>query len=124
MTAPGVFPQLLHIALDCALTHLGRTTGEALQIVTPAGPPVGSVLPVSIVNETTYQAANGDLLFQNFAGTAQIDLATGEVTFEGIETFAGGTGRFVNAVGMSELEGGASIFTNLGFYTTKGTFAY
>lgn len=124
LTSPGVFPQQLRIDLDCTLRHLGRTTGVAMQTVSLAGPPIGTILQVSILNETTYQAANGDLLFQDFAGSGEIDLATGDVTFEGTETFAGGTGRFVNAIGSAEAEGSASIFTNLGFYTTKGTLAY
>ena len=121
---PGVFPQELRIDLDCTLRHLGRTNGVAFQIVSIAGPLVGTILPVSIVNETTYRAANGDLLFQDFAGTGEIDLATGNVTFAGTETFAGGTGRFLNAIGTAEAEGTASIFTNLGFYTTLGTLGY
>ena len=103
------------------LRHLGRTTGVAVQTVSTAGPPAGAILPLLIVNETKYEAANGDLLFQDFAGSGELNLTTGDVTFEGTETFAGGTGRFVNVVGIAEAEGRASIFTNLGFYTTKGT---
>jgi hypothetical protein len=94
-----------------------------MQTVTPTGQS-GNVVTALIENNTTYTAANGDDLHQSFSGTALIDLVTGEVRFMGTETFDGGSGRFANAVGTSELEGGASIFTNVGFYTTNGRLAY
>jgi hypothetical protein len=123
LTEPGVFPQELRIDLDCTLTHLGRTTGVALQTVTPTGQ-TGAIVTANIENATTYTAANGDELSQSFVGTALINVQTGEVRFIGTETFDGGTGRFAHASGTSELEGTASIFTNVGFYTTKGRLAY
>jgi hypothetical protein len=124
LTPPGVFPQVVQFNYDCILKHLGRTTAVAIQTNSLAGPPIGNVLIATSVNETTYEAANGDLLYATFAGSGEIDLATGNVAFDGIETFRGGTGRFVNANGTAAIEGIASIFTNVGFFTANGTLAY
>jgi hypothetical protein len=124
LTPPGVFPQQLHIDYECTLAHLGRTTAVVTQTVTPMAPPAGSVVPLLIQNETTYTAANGDQLFVTFTGTAMLNLETGEVMFIGVETFNGGTGRFAKATGSAQLEGTASIFTNRGFFTSKGRISY
>lgn len=114
---------LLRIDLDCTLKHLGRVTGLATQTVTVIGQN-GPTLVTTIANTTTYEAANGDVLNQAFSGSALIDTMTGEVQYMGTETFQGGTGRFVDASGTSQLTGTASIFTNVGFYTTTGTISY
>jgi hypothetical protein len=124
LTPPNVFPQELRIDLDCTLAHLGRTTGVAFQTVTPLGAPNGAILTTAIENATTYTAANGDMLDQAFIGTALINLETGEVRYIGTETFDGGTGRFNNATGTSDLTGTASIFTGTGLYTVQGRIAY
>lgn len=55
---------------------------------------------------------------------ALINVVTGDVQYTGTETFHGGTGRFADASGTSQLAGTASIFTNVGFFTTKGTIDY
>ena len=123
VTPPSTIPQELAITYDCTLTHLGRTTATVQQFVTPTGgSPSGVTL--LLVNTTTYTAANGDQLRATFNGTALLDPATGEVTFVGIESFNGGTGRFVGATGSAQLEGAASIVTNTGLFTTKGRIAY
>ena len=54
----------------------------------------------------------------------EVDLATRNVAFDGIETFTGGTGRFFGANGAAALDGTASVFTNVGFFTASGTLAY
>lgn len=123
LTPPGVFPQELRIDYDCTLTHLGRTTAIAMQVVTPISQS-GVIVTALIENATTYTAANGDTLNVSFAGSALINVQTGQVRFIGTEIFGGGGGRFANATGSSDLEGTASIFTNLGFFTSKGRLAY
>jgi hypothetical protein len=124
LTPPGVFPQVVQFNYDCILKHLGRTTATATQTNSLTGPPVGDVLIVTSVNETTYKAANGDLLRASFNGSGEIDLTTGNVAFDGIESYRGGTGRFVNATGIAALEGTASIFNNIGAFDVNGTLAY
>ena len=113
----------LHIDLDCILTGLGKATGVATQtntVVSQNGPVVVQV----IGNTTTYTAANGDVLNQSFEGMALLNVVTGEVQYMGTETFLGGTGRFADASGTSQLTGTASLFTGNGFYTVNGTVAY
>jgi len=46
------------------------------------------------------------------------------VTFVGIETFHGGSGRFAATTGNSQLEGMASVLTNRGFFSAKGRVSY
>jgi len=123
LTPPGVFPQELRIDYACQLTHLGRTTAIAMQVVTPTGQS-GAIVTALVENNTIYTAANGDTINASFLGTALINVQTGDVRFIGTETFEGGSGRFADATGSADLEGTASIFTNLGFFTTKGQLAY
>lgn len=113
----------LRIDADCQLSHLGHATGVAMQTVNVIGQN-GAVLVTTIANTTTYRAANGDELDQSFSGMALINVVTGDVQYTGTETFHGGTGRFADASGTSQLAGTASIFTNVGFFTTKGTIDY
>ena len=114
----------LEIELDCQFRHLGRTTGLLVQQVIPSGPPVGGVLPATLLATVSYTAANGDTLVGTFTGTAAIDLATGAVRYSGVETLTGGTGRFAHASGTSLLNGTASTVSNAGFYVTSGTLDY
>ena len=123
LTAPGVFPQQLRINYDCTLAHLGRTRAVAMQVVTPIGQS-GAIVSTLVQNSTIYTAANGDTLNVSFSGTALLNVQTGDVRFIGTETFEGGTGRFTDASGSADLAGTASIFTNVGFFTTKGSIAY
>lgn len=126
LTPPGVFPAIIAVDTACHLSHLGLTAGSTdFEVITPSGPPVGTVLPVSIsVPLITYTAANGDQLFSTFVGTGGIDFATGVATFDGTETYLGGTGRFLHATGQSHTVGAGSLFTNLGALTMSGTISY
>jgi hypothetical protein len=114
----------LSIDLACQVRHLGRTAGLIVQDVVPTGAPVNGVLPVALNAAVGYVAANGDELHGTFLGTGEINLVTGDVTYEGIETFNGGSGRFRNVSGSSFLEGTASNVTNVGFYTSVGRISY
>ena len=126
LTGPGVFPAIIAVDTACKVTHLGSTTGSTdFQLIVPSGPPVGTVLPVDIfVPLIVYNAADGDQLFSTFVGTGGIDSATGTATFDGTETFLGGTGRFLNASGQTHTVGAGSLFTNRGAFTTSGNISY
>jgi hypothetical protein len=125
-TDPGVFPVIMAFDMACHLSHLGVTTASTEEsIVTPAGPPVGTVVPITqSLTLTVYTAANGDQLFSTYTGTGTNDFASGAATFEGTETYLGGTGRFVGATGQAHIVGTASVFTNRGFFTTSGNISY
>jgi len=114
----------LQIAGNCNLTHLGAATADTLQTVTPMGPPMMGMLMLHIENDTTYRAANGDLLTMKFTGHGHLDLATGHVHYMGVESFTGGTGRFAEASGMASVEGTASVATNVGQFTSRGRISY
>jgi len=126
LSPPGVFPVLLAIDNTCHISHLGLTVGFTdSEVIVPAGPPVGTVLPVSItVSKIVYVAANGDQLWSTFGGGGSIDFATGVATFDGTETYIGGTGRFSSAAGQSHTFGEGSLFTNKATLTTAGTISY
>jgi hypothetical protein len=118
------FPLLLRIDLACQFRHLGLTTGVIAQEVNATGPVVNNLLPAAVSSQITYTAANGDALRSTFLGVASINVVTGAVAFEGIETYGGGTGRFSQASGSSFLEGTVPAGTNNGFYTTVGRISY
>ena len=109
----------VHIDYLCQLKHLGRTTGSAEQVVIFTGPTT-----LIALNTTTYTAANGDQLFASWTGTGTFDPATLTVTFSGPETYAGGTGRFADASGSTQLDGSASLATATGAFTITGTLSY
>ena len=111
---PADFPVLLlHITGDCTLKHLGRSTLDMTQSV--------DLITGSIINNTTYTAANGDVLRAPFTGVATFN-PDGSASFTGSEVYEGGTGRFSNASGSSALSGTATIPT--GEYTTSGSITY
>lgn len=126
LSPPGVFPVLLAVENTCHISHLGLTVGFTdSEVIVPAGPPVGTVLPVSItVTKIVYVAADGDQLWSTFGGVGEIDFTTGRATFDGTETYIGGTGRFSNATGHSHTFGDGSLFTNKATLTTAGTIGY
>jgi hypothetical protein len=104
----------------CHYSHLGLTTTSAVQIAIPQ--PDGSL---NIVNTAVYTAANGDELFATFVGTGFFT-ATG-VTFSGVETYTGGSGRFENASGASTLAGSATFTaatSGIGEFSGQGTLSY
>jgi len=126
LSAPGLFPVLLSVETTCHISHLGLTVGFTdSEVIVPAGPPVGTVLPVFItVAKIVYVAANGDQLWSTFGGGGEIDFATGKTTFDGTETYIGGTGRFSDAAGQSHTFGEGSLFTNKATLSTAGTISY
>ena len=121
---PSSFPVRIEFGGTCHARHLGNTILTIVQIIDAAGPPANGVLPITISSQITYAAANGNLLRSTFDGAGSIDFTTGNIAFEGTETYAGGTGRFSEASGTSYLEGSASAVTLNGFYVTLGTLSY
>ncbi len=118
-TFESLDPQRISITLNCNLRHLGLTSGEATQTMTFTGPTT-----MDLINSTTYTAANGDELYAEFIGTGALDPVALRVTFEGTETYLGGTGRFEGATGSSALAGSASLISSSGFYQTAGSITY
>jgi hypothetical protein len=110
--------QVVSITLNCNLRHLGLTSGVAIQTITSDG------LTMSLINSSTYTAANGDELYAEFIGEGTLDPVALSVTFEGTETYLGGTGRFEGATGSSALAGSASLISSSGFYQTTGSITY
>jgi hypothetical protein len=111
---PADFPiLLLHITGDCTLKHLGRATLDMTQSV--------NLITGAISNNSTYTAANGDILRAPFTGVATFN-TDGSVSFTGSEVYVGGTGRFSSVSGSSALSGTATLPT--GEYTTSGSIAY
>lgn len=116
---PGPPPvETLALELTCHLSHLGLTAGAATQRVT-LGPP-----PFLISTTIVYVAANGDLLRATFSGTGLPNPDGTVVTFAGMTTYNGGTGRFLNAQGASVDIGSASLLTNEGTLDISGKISY
>ena len=108
---------------ECVLRHLGQTTLEALQYITPKED--GSL---ELDDYATFTAANGDTLQANFKGIAEYT-SPASVSFTGTEIFLnGGTGRFTTASGSVEIEGTATFTSETGgigeFTMYPGTITY
>ncbi|MEO5826864.1 MAG: hypothetical protein ABIR59_13320 [Gemmatimonadales bacterium] len=113
----SVPPLTIDISGVCNLKHLGRTTMTARQTV--------DITNGQFTNTTTYRAANGDLLLTTFSGQTTSPPGA-DVTFVGVETYVGGTGRFAGATGSSEASGSATLagLTGTGEYTTHGSISF
>lgn len=105
----------------CRYGHLGRTTCVAQQTVFPN---LDGTLAID--NEGVCTAANGDELYTSFSGTG-VPTEEGEIVFSGIETYAGGTGRFAEATGAASLSGSARFTSpsgGVGSFTLRGRIDY
>ena len=117
-TAGPVDPTTIHIVGDCNITHLGRSTVDGTEIILPNA--TGFDLSAS----NTYTAANGDRLYTHSVGTAQFKPDYSGVTFSGVETVTGGTGRFANATGSATRVGSTRFSDGSGSWVNIGTLAY
>ena len=113
------------IELSCKVKHLGLTTGTIIQVADFLGVDAsGNVLLAIHSDDVTYTAANGDELWSSFVGTATVS-PSGDVNYNALETFVGGTGRFQDASGQAALRGYATtIPPTVGFYRSVGTISY
>jgi hypothetical protein len=118
----------LRIDYTCRLSHLGLTHNTVIQSVIPSGPPVNGLLPGIVNNTGAYVAANGDRINSSFTGTGLTNLADFSATFEGTESFSGGTGRFADASGSAHIAGTAvndvTTGTGTAHFTLEGTITY
>jgi hypothetical protein len=105
----------------CQLSHLGRSTTSAVQVVDLT---TGTFAAEDVV----YVAANGDLLRATHTGMITSAGADNSLTFTGTQSFGGGTGRFTSATGSAEFVGGASgpdgQGRGTGFLELAGRIAY
>jgi hypothetical protein len=114
------FPHLT-ITIDgvCHLRHLGRATMHATQVI--------DVTTGLFSNETIYIAANGDELHTTFAGVTTSPPGSLDITFDGTETFVGGTGRFASATGTTTAQGSATLAADqsgVGKYRMEGWITF
>jgi hypothetical protein len=110
----------LWITGTCQLSHMGRSTTSAVQVV-------DLTTGTFTAHNTVYVSANGDVLRAPHTGTITSVGADGSVTFTGTQSFVG-TGRFTSAAGSAEFVGGASgpdaQGRGAGFLELDGRFAY
>jgi hypothetical protein len=112
----------------CEISHLGLAHNTPLQSVIPTGPPSGGLLPAIVINTGAFVAANGDRVNSSFTGTGVTNLTDFSASFEGTETFLGGTGRFAGATGTAHVEGTAVLDPTTGKgkgqFTLTGSITY
>jgi hypothetical protein len=109
----------LRITGYCQLAHIGRASVLALQTIVPGAS------GIAYTNTTVYTAANGDELHTTNVGVATPS-AQG-LSLNGIESAAGGTGRFANASGSATLSGAVrftSATTTIGSYSLVGRLTF
>jgi hypothetical protein len=108
-------PTTLRITGVCSIAAFGRVTLDATESVVPQ--PDGSY---ALTTTSTYTAANGDFLSTTSKGRAVLKADFSGVTFTGVETAAGGTGRFFHATGTATRTGGTRFSDNSGSYANVG----
>ena len=112
----------VHVTGVCLATHLGRDRFESSHTVTPLPEtfdPVTNTIRLRVDNGLgRHQAANGDLLFSEYAGGGVLSLLTGRIDFRFEGRFTGGTGRFDGASGETTVRGvvanGVARFVDFG----------
>lgn len=116
LTPPPI--QQVKITGEGNLTHLGKTTFEALSTLILTPPP-----PFSLDGTSFFIAANSDTLFTEFSGNS-VPQESGLVLVTVYHTIVGGTGRFVDANGY--LEGVSLTDRNdpSGIITIEGKISY
>ena len=80
------------------ITHLGRTQGGGLVVLSPTG-----TYTFDVIGTIVFIAANGDRLYATFVGSGFLDDFLRIAGLEGTLTFVGGTGRFADASGSADL---------------------
>jgi hypothetical protein len=109
----------LRISGTCQLAHIGRASVVEYQTIAPGPNGIG------YTNTAIYTSAGGDELHTTNSGIATPG-ADG-LLLSGIETAAGGTGRFVNASGAATLIGAVRFTgptTTTGTYTLEGRLTF
>lgn len=109
------FPILNQVGhATCQISHLGRATLRSeLAVNVATGTQTGA---------STFTAANGDLLYVTSAGSST-PTGPSTISFTGITTIVGGTGRFENATGQLNASGTTS-FSGTGFLMYDGSIVY
>ena len=114
-------PTTIDITGTCHLRHLGLSTLVSSQTATPLDN--GTLF---VTNTEVYTAANGDQLYANTIAIAVFTSPT-SVSFSGTETYRGGTGRFVDALGSVALAGSAQFTSangGVGEFAVLGTISF
>jgi hypothetical protein len=108
--------QTMTISGVCQMRGIGRVYMSADQTVTFTAD------GLIVENTATYTSPSGDELHASFSGTGAVAFPV--VTFNGTETFAGGTGKFANAAGTAQLDGSARLDLLLGSFVTSGSLTF
>lgn len=116
---------------ECQVTHLGRSTTEAVQQLVFAldaeGRPIlvdGQPVVSQLRNCGSFRAANGDQLHFTAAGPTRPGDSPASVAFHGSFVFSGGTGRFESSSGTAAFFGGASLVSNTGEFSFDGSLDF
>src|SRR4029077_15858174 len=98
VTITPLAPPFLSVLVEATgnATHLGKFTVEIPHVV--------NVANGSAIGSYEFTAANGDMVFAEFTGTATPTATPGVLYIEETATITGGTGRFANASGSFTVE--------------------
>ena len=83
-----------------------------------------TVIPTGMAGTARYVLSDGDEVHTSFEATSSFPDEDNVITFEGVHTITGGTGRVVGATGEAALEGTGNLATMTGAFTLDGTITY
>jgi hypothetical protein len=113
----GLTPPILRqlSTATCQVSHLGRVSVRTVQDV--------NTITGTMEAEGMLTTASGDLVYTTSLGTSN-PTGPGTISFSGVTTIVGGTGRFTNASGWLDVAGVANNTNGTGSFTYKGSIAY
>ncbi len=83
-----------------------------------------TVIPTGMSGTGLFTFSNGDELTTSFSAESSFPDENNEISFGGVHTITGGTGRFLEATGEATLEGTGNLNTMTGVFTLDGSITY
>jgi len=106
------------IEMEGSLTGLGSASGTIDQQVD------FTAIPTGMSGTARYVLSDGDEIHTSFEATSSFPDENNVISFEGVHTITGGTGRFADATGEAVLDGTGNLNTMTGAFTLDGSITY
>jgi hypothetical protein len=83
-----------------------------------------TVVPTGMSGTGRFLLSDGEEIHTSFDATSSFPAENNVISFEGVHTITGGTGRSVDATGEATLNGTGNLNTMTGAFTLEGSITY